>query len=98
MGRALPKAWRQLKTAEERTERQTGRIRAFVRRQAPLRPVASAKVAGLRYVNDERTPGIRRVGTLKRFRYVDPNGRTVGGREVLQRIRALVIPPAWKDV
>jgi DNA topoisomerase-1 len=98
MGRALPKAWRQLKTGEERSKRQSGRIRAFVRRQAPLPPVESAKVAGLRYVNDERTPGIRRIGTLRRFRYIDPNGRTIADREVLQRIKALVIPPAWKDV
>jgi DNA topoisomerase-1 len=99
MGRALPKAWRQLRTAEERSKRQSGRIRAFVRRrQTPLPPVESAKVAGLRYVNDERTPGIRRIGTLRRFRYVDANGRTIGDREVLLRIKALVIPPAWKDV
>jgi DNA topoisomerase I len=98
MGRALPKAWRQLKTAEARSKRESGRIRTFVRQQTPLPPVESAKVAGLRYVNDERTPGIRRIGTLKRFRYVDPNGRTIGDREVLQRVKALVIPPAWKDV
>jgi DNA topoisomerase-1 len=98
MGRALPKAWRQLKAADERSKRKFGRIREFVRRQSPLPPVESAKVAGLRYVNDERTPGLRRIGTLRRFRYVDPNGRTIGDREVLQRIKALVIPPAWTDV
>src|SRR5262245_41331829 len=98
MGRALPKAWRQLKPAEGRSKRQSGRIRAFVRHQAPLPPVESAKVAGLRYVNDERTPGIRRIGTLRRFRYVDPNGRSIGDRDALQRFKALVIPPAWTDV
>ena len=98
MGRALPKAWRQIKAAEERSKRQSGRIRALVRFQKPLPPPESAKVAGLRYVNDERTPGIRRIGSLKRFRYVDPHGRTIGDRAELQRIKALVIPPAWTDV
>ncbi len=58
----------------------------------------SAQAAGLRYVNDARLPGIRRVGKNKRFRYVDPSGRTVSDLAVLQRIRSLVIPPAWSDV
>src|SRR5204863_9327308 len=81
-----------------RSKRQFGRVRKFVRRQTPLPPVESARAAGLRYVNDQRTPGIRRIGTLKRFRYVDAAGRTIADREVLQRIKALVIPPAWTDV
>jgi DNA topoisomerase I len=98
MKRALPSAWRHLRTAEQRSARQTGRIRALVRIKKPLPPPESAKIAGLRYVNDERTPGIRRIGSLKRFRYVDANGRTIGDRVELQRIKALVIPPAWTDV
>ena len=61
-------------------------------------PTVSAEVAGLRYVNDERSPGIRRVGRHKRFRYLDPNGRAVSDPEVLARIKSLVIPPAWTDV
>jgi DNA topoisomerase-1 len=32
------------------------------------------------------------------FRYLDPHGRTIRKPSVLKRIRALVIPPAWKDV
>jgi len=60
-------------------------------------PVASAKVAGLRYVTDARTSGIRRLGPPKRFRYVGPDRRPVGASD-LQRIRALAIPPAWTDV
>src|SRR5262249_49582891 len=92
------KAWRQLKTADQRSKRQSGRIRAFVRRPTPLPPLESARVAGLRYVSDERTPGIRRIGTRNRFRYVDANGWSIGDPEVLQRIKALVIPPAWNDV
>ncbi len=98
MKRALPNVWRNLRTAEQPSTRQTGRIRALVRINRPLPPPESAKVAGLRYVNDERTPGIRRIGARKRFRYVDPHGRTIADRAELQRIKALVIPPAWTDV
>jgi DNA topoisomerase-1 len=32
------------------------------------------------------------------FHYVGPDGKTIRHKEVLRRIRALVIPPAWKDV
>jgi len=77
-------------------------MRRLVRRRSlaaePIDPVSSAKAAGLRYVNDQTTPGIRRVGSSKRFSYVDPNGRAVRDRETLARIRALAIPPAWTDV
>ncbi len=62
-----------------------------------LNPDASAAAAGLRYVNDARTPGIRRLGR-SRFRYVGPEGRTVTDREVRDRIRSLAVPPAWRDV
>ena len=61
-------------------------------------PTVSAEVAGLRYVNDFRTPGIRRIGPKKRFRYVDANGRPVSDLDMLARIKSLVIPPAWTDV
>jgi DNA topoisomerase-1 len=63
-----------------------------------LPPPDSAKIAGLRYVNDERTPGIRRIGSKNRVRYVTPQGRTVTDPATLQRIKSLAIPPAWKDV
>jgi DNA topoisomerase-1 len=75
---------------------------ARIRRRATvalaIEPTVSAEVAGLRYVNDLRTPGIRRIGRTKRFRYVDVNDRTVSGRTVLARIKSLVIPPAWTNV
>ncbi|MFL6021136.1 MAG: DNA topoisomerase IB [Gaiellaceae bacterium] len=45
-----------------------------------------------------RTGGWRRVGSRGRFRYVDARGNTITDAEKLERIRALVIPPAWKDV
>jgi DNA topoisomerase-1 len=60
-------------------------------------PVASAKIAGLRYVSDAR-PGIGRRRSGKGFRYVNPDGSTARDAEVLARIRSLVIPPAWTDV
>src|SRR5437868_13337677 len=42
--------------------------------------------------------GWRRVGSKKRFRYLDADGREITDEAQLERIRALVIPPAWKDV
>src|SRR5687768_10348303 len=60
-------------------------------------PFRSAHSAGLRYVSDERQ-GIRReMGSLG-FRYVGPDGKVIRKAPTLKRIRALVIPPAWKDV
>ena len=97
----LPKAWRRVRRAQQKSARTSHRIRTLVRRAAaktPPDPVESAKLAGLRYVNDLRTPGISRIGRQNRFRYVGPDGRTIGDRAELQRIRALAIPPAWKDV
>jgi DNA topoisomerase I len=58
----------------------------------------SARLAGLRYVHVDTTPGLRRLGAPKRFRYVDAAGRPVRDAAVLARIRALAIPPAWTDV
>src|SRR5215469_11795530 len=60
-------------------------------------PDVSAREAGLRYVMDT-VPGIRRVGNKNRFRYLDPEGRPVRDKETLDRIRSLVIPPAWTEV
>jgi DNA topoisomerase I len=44
-----------------------------------------------------RRGGWRRLGR-KRFRYVDSHGRPITDGEALERIRELVIPPAWTDV
>ena len=56
-----------------------------------------AREAGLSYVTDAR-PGIRRAGIPGKFRYLDAAGKPVRDRAVLERIRTLVIPPAWTDV
>ncbi len=94
----LPATWRRLNRERKRAEGASRRMRAVVRARGVLPPADSAKVAGLRYVNDETMPGIRRSGYAKSFRYVDPHGRRVTNRQELQRLRALVIPPAWRDV
>jgi DNA topoisomerase-1 len=38
------------------------------------------------------------LGSSGRFRYVDARGNAITDEDKLERIRALVIPPAWKDV
>jgi len=70
-------------------------------------PVASARAAGLRHVDDTR-PGIRRRSTGKKLRqgkrfvpqfvYQHPDGRRIDDDATEQRIRKLAIPPAWTDV
>lgn len=42
-------------------------------------------------------PGYSRVRAGRGFRYLDARGRAASARD-LERIRGLVIPPAWKDV
>lgn len=65
---------------------------------APTEDAAlSAHAAGLRYVTDAK-PGIRRVRAGKGFRYVAPDGRTIDDEATLRRIRALAVPPAYRDV
>jgi DNA topoisomerase I len=95
---SLPAAWQQLKRDQRASQRTTRRIRAIVAKTNKLPPPESASAAGLRYVCDERTPGIRRIGSKHRARYVDANGRTIGDSATLQRIKSLAIPPAWTDV
>jgi DNA topoisomerase-1 len=60
-------------------------------------PVASAKAAGLRYTTDTR-PGIRRQRKGRQFTYIDTEGHAIRSGPELTRIKALVIPPAWRDV
>ena len=60
-------------------------------------PVAAARAAGLRYTPDVG-PGITRRRAGKGWSYIDPDGAVIRDPQELQRIRALVIPPAWTDV
>ncbi len=69
-------------------------------------PIAAARAAGLRHVDDSR-PGISRRATgrkvrqgkrfVPQFAYRYPDGRHVGDADG-ERIRKLTIPPAWVDV
>ena len=43
-------------------------------------------------------PGIRRQRHGRGFIYTDPDGHVIRDAALLQRFRALVIPPAWTDV
>jgi DNA topoisomerase I len=45
-----------------------------------------------------RRGGWRRLGRAPRFRYEDARGRRIEDEERLERIRSLVIPPAWREV
>ena len=59
--------------------------------------VKVAAQSGLHYVSDRR-PGIQRSRKGKSFSYRLPNGGVLREAATLQRIKSLVIPPAWKDV
>jgi len=65
--------------------------------QADATSAADARAAGLRWTSDS-APGIARRRCGPGFMYVRPDGSVVGDRHTLKRIRALVIPPAWKRV
>ncbi|MEP0239647.1 MAG: DNA topoisomerase IB [Nitratireductor sp.] len=67
--------------------------------EATNEPAVAADVesAGLIHVGDHM-PGLRRLRCGRGFRYVTADGRTVRDRATLNRIRALVIPPAWTEV
>jgi DNA topoisomerase-1 len=60
-------------------------------------PRESADEAGLRYVTGSG-PCIRRIRCGRSFRYVAPDGKPLRDPRRLERIRSLVIPPAWKNV
>lgn len=57
----------------------------------------TAKQAGLRYIRDD-VPGISRKRAGKGFVYYYPDSRKVDCRDTLARIRALVLPPAYRSV
>ena len=58
---------------------------------------SDAAAERLLYVCDDQ-PGLRRYRRGKGFIYLDARGRRVTREEVLARIRALAIPPAYEDV
>jgi len=60
-------------------------------------PKDAAESAGLRYVSDAR-PGIGRKKAGTGFTYTRADGSRLSEKDVLKRIKALAIPPAWTDV
>lgn len=73
-----------------------------VRRQEELEteqedPKVSAKTAGLRYVTDHQ-PGLYRRRTGEDLTILDSGGVRVTDERILERVRSLVIPPAWEEV
>jgi DNA topoisomerase I len=60
-------------------------------------PTGPAREAGLVYTSDDE-PGIRRVRKGRGFEYVGPDGKKIADGAILDRVRSLVIPPAWKQV
>ena len=65
--------------------------------QTIVDPKDAAQSVGLRYVSDAR-PGIRRKKAGNGFTYTRVDGSRLAEPEVLGRIKALAIPPAWTDV
>ncbi|OPG10158.1 DNA topoisomerase [Streptomyces sp. GKU 895] len=60
-------------------------------------PGGSRRTARLR-TSDLQAPGITRVRCGRGFRYVDPGGRAITDAAEKERLRRLVVPPAWEDV
>ncbi|WP_229238838.1 DNA topoisomerase IB [Dyadobacter sp. Leaf189] len=61
-------------------------------------PALTAAAVGLNYIKSGYAPGYLRRGKSPRFFYVDPQGNRVKDKEVIKRIKSLVLPPAWKEV
>jgi DNA topoisomerase-1 len=60
-------------------------------------PEEAAHDAGLRHVTDER-PGISRERKGDGWIYRKPDGTSITSQQTIDRINAIVIPPAWTDV
>ncbi|UCD25477.1 MAG: DNA topoisomerase IB [Gemmatimonadota bacterium] len=56
-----------------------------------------AKATGLRYVTDS-DPGFGRKRAGRGFSYTGLDGRPIRDRDILKRIKGLVIPPSWTEV
>jgi DNA topoisomerase I len=95
----IPASWRVLQRNQLDDSKAIRRVRAVAGRKPgrQIDPVESAGAARLRYISQSATPGIRRIGSPKRFRYIHENGKPVN-RTTAERARALGIPPAWRNV
>lgn len=59
--------------------------------------MATARAVKLRYVRTGM-PGFSRQRSKNGFYYLDQHGEKITDKEVLERIRRLVLPPAWENV
>ncbi len=59
--------------------------------------IDAARSAGLRYVTDQMS-GLHRKRAGKGFAYYTAENKLIRDNETLRRIKALAIPPAWKNV
>ena len=69
----------------------------IIRAGAALDPPTAARIARLHHTTDDRA-GITRHKARSGFDYRRPDGSLVRDLETLQRIKSLVIPPAWSAV
>jgi len=60
-------------------------------------PVITAKAVGLRYVSDS-TPGFIRKKAGSGWSYYDAEGKLVKDKDIINRFKKLVIPPAYTNV
>ncbi len=72
-------------------------VKQEVKAALAAEPEESAEIVGLLYVTDA-TPGIKRQRKGKGFCYYDIEGNKICSEDELERIKALVIPPAWDEV
>lgn len=77
--------------------RPTARRARSTRGTAARARTDESALSRLHYSSDA-DPGYRRIGSRKRPRYVDEDGRRITDEEELARIASLAIPPAWTDV
>lgn len=79
------------------TTRFLPRIAMNSKRLVMPKDVEAPLASGLSYVNDG-DPGISRIVSARGVGYRDAEGRPVRDAATLERIRALVLPPAWTEV
>lgn len=60
-------------------------------------PAEIARAVILRYIKASM-PGYTRIKKGKAFQYADQHGKKIADKGTLERIRKLVLPPAWKNV
>jgi DNA topoisomerase-1 len=76
----------------------TRKVAAVAKRtEGTVLAVAQKKGIKLRYVSDA-APGFRRMEAKNKVIYMRANGSPIREKSVIERIRALAIPPAWTDV